>query len=505
MLPANSESVSSLDIGHWVKHKAEGGFGIVGGVDGNEIFVNWSGGFGDTQPLENLEPSSPDAYFDAISQYAQEQLKMTEQDLWSFHMPLANGRDKFSFEVLSQLEAKLLDYDGTWKTIESTAEAVEAAPEVDAEVQSDSHFVDIFAQYAEAESQPADDAQDKYEAEFFEDCRREVIRLLQLGAKIDASRIMRDFGFPLNEAFAHIETLSQLTEDEANTTLTELMKKLQASVLAANAAFNHSVHEAAQAQKAPETNKHGVTFEENITPIKQPDPIKTEAGLIDPETGEILQPSLIMRKFGWTELPVLPPDPTKEEVAAFQAKLDQVLDVILNLKEQTERWTAANDIRCKPLEEVAQFWEEAFLIPQSKMLAPYGLPTYKSGQKIGQYSSKSLTLPSGCIDFTKVGGWKVFNPDLVKAQIAKEGIQKYACIDAKLVVSYNHDKLIACLKNGTIKSMPGTEKKNEDEFGKVTVVSAAKKLAEKQAAKEKREATKKAKAEQAQPEESTDE
>ncbi len=201
--------------------------------------------------------------------------------------------------------------------------------------------------------------------------------------------------------------------------------------------------------------------------------VKTEAGLIDPDTGEVIDPSLIYRKFGWTELPVLSKLPSKEEIAEFKGKLDQVADLMLTYSEKVERWTAANELRCKPLVKAIEFYQTQFIEPMSRMVGPYGLPTYQSGKKKGQYSAKSMVLPSGVISFIASGGAFVHDSALVKKHIEEKGIGMFEAIGAERVIKYDHNKLISALNNGTLQSkdIPGTGVKPKNEFAKVSVAS----------------------------------
>lgn len=227
----------------------------------------------------------------------------------------------------------------------------------------------------------------------------------------------------------------------------------------------------------------------------EPEPIRTEAGVIDPETGEIIEASLIMRKFGWSEMPRLGTKPIKPKVGSpmsefyaweedtryfnqglkdYELRLDQVLDLMLSYCERTDRWRASTELRCKPLDSAAKFYDHNFIIPMSKELAPHRLPTYKSGKKKGEYSSKTLALPSGAIKFTSSGGFYVHDAALVKAHIQKLGVDKFAAIGAEQVITYNYQKLLSALNKGddaVYKDLPGTGTKQKNPFASVKAVS----------------------------------
>lgn len=191
------------------------------------------------------------------------------------------------------------------------------------------------------------------------------------------------------------------------------------------------------------------------------EPVKTDAGLIDPETGELVSESLIMRKFGWTEMPSLPEKPTKEQLDAYQDKIDQIGDRVLNHRERAARYRAQAEERCKPLDSAADFWDDNFVKPMAKALGKHRMPV----------KGKTLHLPSCSVKYTQSGGAYVHDSDLVKKHIFATGMDKFAAIEAELVVSYDYSKLIAALNRGTLKDIPGTGMKPKDPLAKVTVVS----------------------------------
>jgi len=196
-------------------------------------------------------------------------------------------------------------------------------------------------------------------------------------------------------------------------------------------------------------------------------PVITEAGLIDPETGEILEPSLILKKFGWTEYPKLGKMATVEELASFEEKLDQVADKILSHMERASRYRAAAELKCKPYDGAAAFWHEQFFVPMSKMLGPHKLQKTKTGK----YKSKTMVLNSGCVKFTKGGGWSIYDSAMLKEHIKKTGLEAFKIIEAKEVVQYSHSKCISALNKGKLKDLPGTQHKAIDDFATVKLVA----------------------------------
>ena len=197
------------------------------------------------------------------------------------------------------------------------------------------------------------------------------------------------------------------------------------------------------------------------------EPIATNIGLVDPETGELIEPTFIFKKFGWTEMPSLGKNPTKEEVDKFEAQLDQVVDRMMTNQDQAARRRAATELKCKPYDDAARFWYEQYIVPMGKLLGPHRLEKDKKGN----YKGKTVVLGSGCIKFTQTGGYSVHDKNLVIAHIlANGGVEKFPEIGAKTEVTYSYPKLVAALNKGTFKDWPGTVKRDKDPFAKVTVV-----------------------------------
>lgn len=209
--------------------------------------------------------------------------------------------------------------------------------------------------------------------------------------------------------------------------------------------------------------------DEDITP----DLIRTEAGLVDPETGEIIEPSLIMRKFGWSELPILGSNPSNAELETFAAKIEQVAEIVFSHQEKVRRWTAAAAIRCEPYTKAAEFYQKNFLEPMARQFAEYALPRYKSGAKKGEFSKKTLPLEAGCLQFTAKGGAFVHDAAELKRYIASEGVEKFKSIGAEPTITYSYPKLIAALNKGDLKNLPGTGVEPKNPLASVKLVNPA--------------------------------
>lgn len=217
----------------------------------------------------------------------------------------------------------------------------------------------------------------------------------------------------------------------------------------------------------------GGADDQEIAPMEA---FKTEAGLVDPETGELIEPSFIMEKFGWTVLPVLGDEPSSSELLDFEEKVDQVLDKILCYEERAARYRAAAEARCQPFDKAAEFYDKQFLKPMSRLLAVYRLKRFKRGEKKGQYSEKTLKLASGLIRFTKTGGAFVHDANELKAYIKAKGVENFKGIEAKEVIQYQHQKLISQMNSGLLKALPGTGYEQPNELGSVKAMSPSAKV-----------------------------
>lgn len=219
------------------------------------------------------------------------------------------------------------------------------------------------------------------------------------------------------------------------------------------------------AQTAKELTTATVTDATTASPTEMRT-VRTEAGVVDPETGELVDESFIKRKFGWTELPVLAADATYEQIAAFERRLDEVVDRASSHKERAARYRSNCEARCAPLDKAAAFYEREFIVPMARMLAPHKLKTNKHGE----YTSKTLVLESGSISFKKGGGAAVSDRDQLAAHIEKVGLESFKDIKAERKVSWDSAKLLAALNKGVLKDLPGTTVLPVDHFATTTLV-----------------------------------
>jgi hypothetical protein len=190
--------------------------------------------------------------------------------------------------------------------------------------------------------------------------------------------------------------------------------------------------------------------------------------MVDPETGEVVERPAILKKLGWTEFPTLPENPSSQDLEAFELKLDQIVDRITSHQLEIEKLTKQLEKRIAPRHKAMGWWLK-FLEPLAIQLAEKRLPRYKSGQKAGQFSKKTLHLESGSVEFEKGGGYSLFDYSEFKAYVEKEGIEKFKEYGAEKVVSMNYPKLAAAVRAGKFKDAPGVKHEEEKPLAKVKV------------------------------------
>lgn len=207
---------------------------------------------------------------------------------------------------------------------------------------------------------------------------------------------------------------------------------------------------------------------------------------VDPDSGEVVEIPKVLLKLGWTEFPELPAEPTAKDIATFTAKVDQVTDKIASHAEAISRYdaqaAALRKERVGGREKTITFWTQ-FLEPMLRKLAPFSLPKYKSGAKVGQYSKKKLILESGSWQFTKAGGPSIFDfaefkkwrTTEVLNSIAADGTVSLETLiemvnAGKLTLSLDFQKESAAVRAGKYKDAPGTKSEQENPFAKVRLV-----------------------------------
>lgn len=525
--------------GQIVQHNALKGYGLVTVDAGATLMVQWSDK-SESAPIDknSVSVTLPTMWYQQLRSFALEKVGMSETDLRVLHKATANLRDDMSFPVLAELEQRLKanavkqieamidgpparipddQYEATWNTIEQTAAEVTA--QVTAEDDDD-----FFAAYAEEEDDPKPEPAGNAESE-----------ASTIPGATAATSVVELAGSKLCALCLRVAVNKSSKEIEGERVCSKCFKSWTGGSDPKQLATSASIQDSAPSTgggadpKSPGTAAEQTVVDQTCSPnasettatdavtasesdtttpedTTASEPIRTEAGLIDPETGMLIEPSLIMRRFGWTEMPFLPPPPgpkpeklpkkaSPEQIELheqemrvwmdwekkrfkFEEQLDQVLDLTLSYEERTTRWRASTELRCQPLDRAGEYYTETFIAPMARELAKYNLPRYKSGDKKGEYSKKTMPLFSGAIKFTAAGGYFVHDAEEVKKEIEKQGVAKYAAlIDAKLVVKYNHDKLMTALKNGavTISDLPGTGHKPKDDLAKVKAISPASK------------------------------
>jgi hypothetical protein len=471
---------------------------------------------------DSVEPSAPTIMLQHIRSLA-DTLNIGIGELETMHHHSAHGREMMSFTALAELLARVknriansgaakdADYESTWDTIEETAKQEDAEDDFDVFSQFDEPGEEPEVAEVIPERKPSDGpafphTRKLIESESFSEYEQDTL-FMRLD-RADDHLIAGLYSRPHANVKA-LERVVSLYDRERNGTMTPddlgIVEEFD-EVPAGDPKSNGTVAEPKDIQPAAEATAEDVPTAEasaavnTATPattetVTMPLTVLTDAGLIDPSTGEMLDPSLIYRKFGWTEFPTIPPRPddpeelaedaTKEQKAAydksvealdeyyaavrsFEAKLDQVIDKALGHKERTARYRAACEKRCEPYDKAGKFWDEQFVQPMARLLAPHKLPKDKNGD----YSKKTLVLPSGAVKFTTTGGgWIVTDKEAVLADIKKKGIKKFAAIGAVQELKYDHNKLVAALKSGTVKDVAGTQKSEPDPFGSAKLIT----------------------------------
>lgn len=214
-------------------------------------------------------------------------------------------------------------------------------------------------------------------------------------------------------------------------------------------------------------------------PALAPIPVRTDAGLTDPETGELLEKSFIMEKLGWVKMPELPKNPTVAELDAFEAKINQVGDRMVKHMLLAAHWRNQTELKCEPFDKAADFWWTNFVKPMSDLLGPHRLPKITRGERKGEYREKTMHLSSCSIQFTKSGGYYQHDADAIRKHIQEKGVQNFPEIDAEVAVKYDWQKLMDVLGTEKYKDFPGTGHRPKNEFAKaelkIPMLSASKK------------------------------
>lgn len=150
--------------------------------------------------------------------------------------------------------------------------------------------------------------------------------------------------------------------------------------------------------------------EESVVPPAQSSGFFTDdafAGLVDPESGEVVERSWVLDALGWLDFPT---EPTKEAAA-------QILDLMhTRYLDPAARYRAQAEKMAAPLEARAANLEKLFG-PYLDAVGAKFLPTHKSDSKpdaktphrAGDYSKKTLDLPTGSISWQKDGGTMLTN------------------------------------------------------------------------------------------------
>lgn len=502
---------SKFKLGDWVR-VSERNYGIVKSVyDTGAIIVDFPNGEKLTLDHLSLKIGAPTTFYHEILEHAKEGLSWDQAHLNSCHRITAGARELMSLEVLYQLNRKIEDAVALHtKPVFSAMKTEWDSKGIEIRGKAPSQQKRLTLKQFEKEITAAEIACDTRLLEFLNNTKEFILANGPAGvANIseDLAELITEFvsSAPANPRKSRSKpkpvtgAASQVVDFPAPAPAT--LEATQEAVAAYNDIFG-TIEQTAEAIDndifaqfgLPETaesvqpatpeavNAEPLTepqvdildaLEESIEKAKQQaEPIRTDAGKTDPGTGEVLDESLILRKFGWTAMPSLPTDrePTPEELSEFEAKIDQVAERCAAQKQTAARWRAQVEKKCKPLDDTSNFWESQFVLPMSELLAAHRLPKFQSGARKGEYSKKTLHLSSCSIKFTAGGGYYQHDPELVRKHIEEKGVEQFLDIGAKQVINYDWKKLISALKKGTLKDIPGTGHRPETPFAKASMV-----------------------------------
>ena len=164
------------------------------------------------------------------------------------------------------------------------------------------------------------------------------------------------------------------------------------------------------------------------------------------EDGEVLDLPGVFKFLGWTEYPTLPENPSREQIAAHRAKVDQVADIVASCREQAARYKEQAERRARAKEARAASYE-TLIAPAAVQLAEALLPRYQSGAKAGQLKKKFVDLDSARLTFKSSGGW-THDREQVQRIIdhLDAGVLNSASLPAKAVRSIDWPRLKALVK-----------------------------------------------------------
>lgn len=150
-------------------------------------------------------------------------------------------------------------------------------------------------------------------------------------------------------------------------------------------------------------------------------------GLVDPESGEVVQRGWVLDALGWLDFPT---EPTKEAAA-------QILDLMrTRYLDPAARYRAQAEKMAAPLEKRAANLEQLFG-PYLDAVGKKFLPTHKSDSKpdakqphkAGDFSKKTLDLLTGSISWQKDGGTTCVNDAKFYAWLGEKKTEMQALRD----------------------------------------------------------------------------
>lgn len=215
-----------------------------------------------------------------------------------------------------------------------------------------------------------------------------------------------------------------------------------------------------------------VPYDEDVPPagfVSKPQP---PTAMVD-ENGEVVDFPALLLRLGWRDYPQLSEKPTAAELEEHQKKIDQVLEMINERRDKTNRWRMQCEARCKPVDSSANFWED-FIRAASIDLGRKAIRRIQSGKRAGQLFTKSIKLESGTIQFRKAGGWSIHDHDGLREDLAKFDDAKLAEYHANRRVHVDVKKFLKLVaEKPEIKNIVrGLQFVNPDEFATVKIITS---------------------------------
>ena len=163
---------------------------------------------------------------------------------------------------------------------------------------------------------------------------------------------------------------------------------------------------------------------------------------VNEETGEVTLSPEDQRLLD--ELGNLPCHPGNVDYRALEETCTAIADRLAKNMEQAARYRNQAELMCKRLDANAKFWQQQLAEPLKK-LAEHKLPRVKSGERAGQFSSKTLHLPSLSFSFSREGG-KYISNKIQALKFYREHVKDNPSLETTIRVDVNTSAFLEWLK-----------------------------------------------------------